>query len=432
MNADDLKKLFRRVTSLDESTENKPAPVSVVHRRKRAHVLERKEGAVTFAVDEVTPASQPLPAYALHKSMASVCGGSVLAMGGATANEPAAGTNADTTATQRLVIHHMLGKASAINPLIHAVHSAFSDHRPLVLTPDMIWLTIVQGFGHHVKQNAEALRGRIVRHEGQKTLRVNTPLPIDLPKTTSGFSQQIKEHSDPVLHETLLCRFSTTTPEIWTACEVALMDAYQRYFKYEVQCICGIPRITLEGTPDDWTRMRERLEVLATYELAWWTSRVAPILDEFIATAKGEPELGFWQAICKPRQAYGNKVVTGWITDLFPYLGGGEYVPRNSMLEKPRTNWLPADAHENNPFYPTGVSPESFPSGMSSAPVTLIAPDGRVDEIALMGGFVGVEQNADLTLRPVISWAAVKPIPLEPKEDIRTAWLRFQNLPSTA
>src|SRR5215469_12424951 len=91
---------------------------------------------------------------------------------------------------------------------------------------------------------------------------------------------------------------------IRTANEVALMDAYQRYFRYIMMCVCGIPSITLEGTPSDWQRIRDRIELLATFGLEWWTSRLAPILDESVATANGAPDLSFWQAIYKPERAY--------------------------------------------------------------------------------------------------------------------------------
>jgi hypothetical protein len=50
------------------------------------------------------------------------------------------------------------------------VSQAFAEHRPLVLTPDCVWLTIEQGFAHHVAENAETLRPRLVRHEGKQEL----------------------------------------------------------------------------------------------------------------------------------------------------------------------------------------------------------------------------------------------------------------------
>ncbi len=40
--------------------------------------------------------------------------------------------------------------------------SAFSEHRPLLLTPDTIWMTIAQGFAQHINNNAERLRYQFV------------------------------------------------------------------------------------------------------------------------------------------------------------------------------------------------------------------------------------------------------------------------------
>lgn len=54
------------------------------------------------------------------------------------------------------------------NLFVKAVHAAFFDHHPLILSPDIIWLTIAQGLAHHVDQNAEELRDQFVRHGGAK------------------------------------------------------------------------------------------------------------------------------------------------------------------------------------------------------------------------------------------------------------------------
>jgi len=297
---------------------------------------------------------------------------------------------------------------------------AFSEHRPLILSPDTIWLTVVQGFGQHILSHAEELRGRIVKHSGQALIRLITGTPIPWPDVIAQFSAAIKDHSDPILHETLLCDFSTITPEVRTAYQVALMDAYQRYFLFELamgssaideaECIDGIPQIALEGTTEDWRRMRERIEVLATYGLEWWTSRLSPILEEFAATASGIPDRAFWQAIYKPKETYDDDRVTGWIADLFPYFDDprrSEQTPKygwvpNHILESPRIDWLQSPSRQG------GVVKESFPPGLSRAPLTLVS-DGSTEQIELMAGFFGVSQHsAGKALSPIISWAAVE------------------------
>jgi hypothetical protein len=263
-----------------------------------AKILPTRSGStgITFAVDVVEPTKYEFPLTTLLDNVEMRGGSPVLAL--PDQNLRSVVPDGYPKMRDRLDFHRFL------NPFVEAVHLAFSYHRPLVLTPDAIWLAIVQGFGHHVKKHAEELRGRIVRHEGQKELRVAIPslAPKAWPALIEAFSAMIRENSDPVLYETLLCDFSTTTSNIRLAKEVALMDAYQRYFSYIGTFICGIPAITLEGNTNDWQRIRDRIGVLATYGLEWWTSRLAPILDEFVSTANGEPDLEFWKAIYKPRK----------------------------------------------------------------------------------------------------------------------------------
>jgi hypothetical protein len=412
---------------------------------------------VSFAVDDVVPAIDPLWQGSLAESAEIRANAGILVIPhgdqpcvapegyleragqmvpSRTATTPWTGSERGSSARE------IARSRTFLHPLVQAVHLAFSQHRPLVLSPDSIWLTIAQGFGHHVRENAEALRERIVSHSATKRLMVVTDSlqPDRWPALVSQFSSLIRENSDPVLHETLICEFSTTTPDIKTAYEVSLLDTYQRYFEYEMLCFCGIPKVTLQGTVEDWQRIRDRIEVLATYGLEWWTSRLTPILDQFVATSKGKPNSAFWRAIYKPQEAYAAKLASGWIADLFPYLFGrppeqmftgrtdaeirsyhetlerrvkaggllaNAASRRNHVLTMPRNNWLlPASTL---PLRGNGVDLNSFPSGLSRAPLELTFLDGSKKDVVLLGGFLGVSQSPqDNALAPVVSWAVVQ------------------------
>ena len=348
--------------------------------------LQRTAQGITFPVDDVKPADNALPLDALAKAFANRSGRAVVAM--AESDRPVVAS----PAINNRRMHR------ALNGLIETVHLAFSQHRPLILSPDCIWLVIAQGFGHHINENAEQLRGRMVSHEGRKTLEARART---YEEAIDQFSAQIRECTDPVLHETLLCDFSTTTPVIRTASEVALMDIYQAYFEYVIMCICGIPEITLQGTCEDWQRIRARVEVLATYDLEWWASRLRPILDQFVRAADGKPDREFWKAIYKPMEVYASDRVTGWIADLFPYLGDPPNRHRNPVLDTSRHDWC-VPMRE-------GIVPASFPSGFSQAPVRMIFPDETECQRDLMAGFFAVGQSAsDNALFPVIGWSVVE------------------------
>jgi hypothetical protein len=399
--------LFPRPTSTTESAP-KPEEQFVPQQSTKIISLEsrqRPRTGISFVVDDVVTTKRQFSVTTLRENLELRSGSSILIM--PDQNEPAlapGGFLRQTTNRAEADRH------SFVHPLIEAVHLAFSEHRPLILSPDCIWLTIVQGFAHHLHENAESLRGRIVAHDEKKILTVRTESLDEnhWPEMISQFSEQIRRNSDPVLHETLLCNFSTTTPKIRTSFEVALMDAYHRYFEYNAMCVCGIPTVTLEGTPDDWQRMRDRVEVLATFDLAWWTSRLTPILDQFVTTSMGSPDRAFWQAIYKPTHFYFTDSATGWIADLFPYLCQRLSKPkfwRNNIFETERRDWLPVDSNSGG----VSVALRSFPCGLSCAPVKIQFSDSsRPLGVVLMAGFFGVFQDpGDHSLSPEIAWAVV-------------------------
>jgi hypothetical protein len=242
---------------------------------------------VVFAVDDVTPSAEILATSACLAAMEEKLARKIVM-------SPVQG---------RQIV---AGTATCSNPLVEAIHVAFSRHLPLTLSPDAIWLTIVQGFSHHVNQFPEALRGRLVTHQGQLELveQIHQWDVKELAEAVSGFSRQIREATDPAIHDALICDFTTTTAEMRTASEVAIMDTYSSYFRYQmVQCICGIPQITLTGSVDDWQRMRERIEIFESFGLDWWVRRLRPVLDQFVPAAAGEPDREFWRGMYKFRPA---------------------------------------------------------------------------------------------------------------------------------
>src|SRR5215510_2871545 len=100
---------------------------------------------VTFPVDDVLAVVDRLPTRTLRDQYPDA-----LAFGG-------------DSATPMLV-------PDGVHPLLSAVAKAFAEHRPLVLSPDAVWLTIAQGVAQHVRLHAEQLRPRLVRHAGRKRL----------------------------------------------------------------------------------------------------------------------------------------------------------------------------------------------------------------------------------------------------------------------
>lgn len=288
--------------------------------------------------------------------------------------------------------------------LLRAVQWAFAAHYPLVLTPDAVWLCIAQGFATHVNADASRLRDTLVRHEGRVRIairrddfRKGSP-ENPWPEVFQAFSEGIAAHLGPQ-RDLVVCDFSTTGPCERAASEIVLMDAMKQLFDYSFLTMCGIPEITLEGTVDDWRSIRHRAEALREYELGWWVSGLAPVLDQLVAAAEGRVDVGFWESLFKLSNGSGGPYVTGWINVLFPYLRAG----KNGALQpnKSVTTWAQG---MGDPFG-GGPKHSSIPVGLSLAPFEWKHLEQSFP-MELLGGFVGVAQDAGtLALRPAIGWA---------------------------
>jgi hypothetical protein len=301
-----------------------------------------------------------------------------------------------------------------------AVHLAFDQHRPLVLSPDIVWMFIVQGFALHVEANAETLRLQFVSHSGQIELEVQRDEFIKGAPTNDWacvfdeFSAQIGAHIGAATHALLEPRFSTTGAVERTAAQVVLLEAMQYYFSYNVRTLCGIPYVVVEGTPEDWASLAQRAEGLAGFGLEWWIDGLRPILAEFVAAARGAVRREFWQAIYKRQGGSGGPYISGWITMFFPYLRRpvrGRDTSRNPHLDGGGAR-LREMLSASGPA-PGGLTCGVLPSGLAGVPFEWRYWD-ETYAMRFVAGFVGVRQDAQtLAVRPEIGWAVYEPAQVE-------------------
>ena len=276
--------------------------------------------SITFDVDDVEQQRQPLPQAPLHESLRQWLG----------------------TPIESCCDYHINVCAGLdYHPLLAAVYTAYSLHRPLILSPDAVWLTIAQGLAHHMAVEGERLRERFVAHHGRLELVftcrewiAGTP-ENPWSEAFESWANQVRDHVGDTLHDALMCDFSTTTPAARAASRIVMMDIFRRYFRYQLCIICGIPTITLRGTPDDWQRVADKVELLEPFDMPWWLEHLRPIAAQFVRASTGDVDRSHWQNICKLKHAYGGSIINGWVARLFPYLYGGfdgPYSRRNPIF----------------------------------------------------------------------------------------------------
>jgi hypothetical protein len=384
-----------------------------MHRVAGQHHTEPAPVAAVIEVDQVTPANAALPEVPYKAGVEAPLTKPPSPWPreeGQTAIVPARPVEACSRYHGRLVA------AVHLHPVVAAIDLAYSDHRPLVLSPDVVWLMLAQGLANHVNANAEVLRPQFVEHAGKAVISVRRDDFVKgspenpWPEVFDEFTFRIREHVGAATHDLLLPTFSTTGPTERAAAQVVLLDAMQSYFSYEFHSACGIPQIVLEGTADDWARVAERTRGLARFGLDWWIGPLSPILNEFVSAAQGQANPGFWRSIYKVEGGSGGPYISGWITGFFPYFKDWE----TGLAKRRNPYFAEGGKHLPRLLYPPpsdgsgfgyGPTTEAFPAGLARAPFLWNYLDQQF-QMEFLGGFVGVRQEAEtLRLRPEIGWA---------------------------
>ncbi len=345
----------------------------------REPALRRTERGVRFAVHAVEPARERLPEVRPHQALAALLGGPVESC---------------------FDFHTPLLAGIEGQPLILSALWAYAEHRPLVIAPDAVWLTILQGLAHHVAIDPEKHREQLVEHRGRRTCSVSVrgffagSPENDWPRVFDALCEELSSHGQGDFARWATTGFSTSGPVERAAFQVALLDIMQPFHDYEVNFICGIPTVELTGTAADWKAIAARIERLDDFGMQWWTRALRPLCRQLVEAAEGRVDLEHWSQIIKRDASYGGPVIDGWLPELVPYLcvpGSGlpqlpnpmPYIPRD-----PRTFWEEPPRVGRS----RGFAPRLLPTGLSRVPFRLEA-DGEVRSMECVAGLVGIAQH---------------------------------------
>jgi len=105
----------------------------------------------------------------------------------------------------------------------------------------------------------------------------------------------------------------------------------------------------LLGTPDDYQKLKEKVDKLTEYDLGngilkKWHAMLSPIFEELINSSKGTPNLDFWNKICHYHGGgSGPRYLSGWISVFCCFDENGKWQGDTGEKEWPfiNTNDIP-------------------------------------------------------------------------------------------
>ncbi|QQS07241.1 MAG: DUF4419 domain-containing protein [Fibrobacterota bacterium] len=368
----------------------------------RSQILSRTNG-ITFTVDDVDQKER----LKIESDSGWIDGARWIAAQGI--RRSFSGNDEESPTIDAKRIQPVAGRRGSL-PLVEQGKSPFAgtfllawyQHLPVRLSPDQIWMAILDGVSLHIAKEPKKWRQRLkIGHSGKRELRLILDPDQYLSRNSPAFWETISarlleampDSTQHLLEEHFLAKYTTTTPVAEVAYRMKILESVQPFFEYQGSVECGIPRITLEGTAADWIQLRTRARRLGKLGFTKWMNALDPILTQFVRASEGAPELSFWKSFFRSETSGGCDIVyeaNGWITRFFPLdFQYDEFRFRKNLSS-------PLDLR----FVPMGAG--SFPFSL----VDRTQPSLPTHHYRIVSGFVGVAQDsATGDLSPDIGWA---------------------------
>ena len=313
---------------------------------------------------------------------------------------------------------------------IEAYRIAYLHHFPIVINPNIFWLMILQGFSKHmeINNNSERNRYKFVNFEDKENIVIKSNLDIFRASDDQWqliIDNLINETSKKIMiNEDILNilkeKFSESTREEEIANNVTFLSLFKKYFVYSMDGTCGISKVTIEGTIEDWDLLLKKIIEIGNLdeEIVFWTDEIKKIVQKIINTLETRnPDLDFFKGIvnntdrsteCKPN------LINGWIIKFIPY-----------DIDNNKCDF-------NSPEF-NGLTIDKIPSQIVILPFNCIYISQKY-ELEFYSGLFGVSQDEKtLEIRPIIGYAIVevkkkKPNEIDPNERIRQLEQEVQRL----
>lgn len=207
--------------------------------------------------------------------------------------------------------------------------AAFNTHSPLLLRPSDIWCQIMVVLVQAQDKDPERFRSLFVSHAGKKCITIETlPMsfgdrltsPMGLGRMISGTLNNMTPESASVLNP----NFSGMSHVRQLTLGSLLLSSQKGYFTYGFCTSCGIPRIYLDGTPEDWENLVRKTEwvcdkILTHIHGETKSGLILRVVRKIAAERSAtSPDIPFWRSIFAYESGSGFSRMGGWAQVFWP------------------------------------------------------------------------------------------------------------------
>lgn len=293
------------------------------------------------------------------------------------------------------------------NGLVGGLISAYNEHHNIVLRPENFWIAVLTQFSQFVNANSEKLRNTFVNFEGKKELvilDVGTLRNAPYDRMTTRMTEQIAANlKDASVREWILPSFSTTTSNDTVVCSAVMMATMQKYFDYKFVLRCGIPSVTLLGTPDDYKNLAARIDRLLEFDVGTnlmvkWHAMLKPIFGELINASQGKHNPEFWSKVCSNHGGgSGPSYISGWVSAFCVFNENGKWQGDNFDLPS-----RSGKKDKERSAYPL-IDADDIPTGLVTVPVK-VDDNFVLYQTHMIAGSFALDLVDPTTIQPRLDW----------------------------
>ncbi len=212
--------------------------------------------------------------------------------------------------------YHTLG-------FMEMLSKSYSMHLPVAVAPHDFWFIASSELAGIIAKNPQQFRSVFSASEsGKQTIMIPTgdPTKIDYAALACLLDDKFpnKEVSDLLIPD-----LSTMDTKVFNALCATMADAVQHYYDY-MTFSCGIPKIKVRGTEEDYRKLAENSRRLAEIldfspgAVAYF-QRIAGLFDRMANSFTSEDPASFWRDIFSQKNvgSGGQKDINGWIREFF-------------------------------------------------------------------------------------------------------------------